>query len=50
MKITITLQCWRLRIPKGITNEGTPHLGVKGKLAPKFVGPYQVIEQKGPIS
>ena len=29
---------------------GVQHFGVKGKLAPRYVGPYEIIEECGPVA
>jgi hypothetical protein len=44
------IRCWRLRIPKGFTNERHPKIKVKGKLAPRYVGPFQILDRKGEVS
>ena len=30
--------------------QGIQHFGVKGKLAPHYVGPYEIIEECGPVA
>lgn len=29
--------------------KGTHHFGMKGKLAPPYVGPFKILEERGPI-
>ena len=29
---------------------GTHHFGIKGKLAPRFVGPFRILETRGPLA
>ena len=29
---------------------GVQHFGVKGKLAPRYVGPYEIIEECAPVA
>ena len=33
-----------------ISNEGGPAVRVKGKLAPRYVGPFPILEQCGPVA
>lgn len=30
--------------------KGIQRFGVKGKLAPRYIGPYEILEQKGPVA
>jgi hypothetical protein len=30
--------------------KGVRHIGIKGKLAPRYIGPYCIIEKYGPLS
>ena len=30
--------------------KGVQRFGVKGKLAPRYIGPYEILEQKGPVA
>jgi hypothetical protein len=30
--------------------KGVRHVGIKGKLAPRYIGPYCIIEKYGPLS
>jgi hypothetical protein len=30
--------------------KGVSHFGVKGKLAPRYIGPFPVLEQCGPVA
>lgn len=39
----------RLGVPQGITYE-VKRFVLKGKLSPRYVGPYQVMEKVGPIA
>ena len=32
------------------TTRGVQRFGVKGKLAPRYVGPYEIIEECGPVA
>jgi hypothetical protein len=37
-------------VSESITNEGVSHFGVKGKLAPRYIGPFLILEQCGPVA
>ncbi|WVZ63810.1 hypothetical protein U9M48_013415 [Paspalum notatum var. saurae] len=39
----------RSHVPSSVTDEGVHRFGVKGKLAPRYVGPFQIIERCGPV-
>jgi hypothetical protein len=30
--------------------KGVRHFGIKGKIAPRYIGPYPIIEKYGPLS
>ena len=30
--------------------KGVQHFGIKGKLAPRYIGPYEIIEACGPVA
>jgi hypothetical protein len=32
------------------TMKGVSHFGVKGKLAPRYIGPFLILEQCGPVA
>ena len=35
---------------EGITNEGVTRFGVKGKLAPRYIGPFQILQRYGKVA
>ena len=32
------------------STRGIQRFGIKGKLAPRYIGPYEIIEESGPVS
>src|SRR3954467_1540535 len=37
-------------ISSSVSVEGTHRFGIKGKLAPRFVGPFRILETRGPLA
>jgi hypothetical protein len=48
---TPTLAVWGCRwcVPKGFTNEGRKEVWVKGKLSPRYIGPFPILEKCGTV-
>jgi hypothetical protein len=47
---TLVLSSPRLCVPESIINEGCNRFGVKGKLAPRYIGPFPILERYGPVA
>jgi hypothetical protein len=37
-------------IPSSLPNEGVRRFSIKGKLAPRYIGPYHIVDMSGPMS
>nr|GEV97912.1 hypothetical protein [Tanacetum cinerariifolium] len=42
--------CWDVHLTSGSTWKGVVRFGKKGKLEPRFVGPFEIIEKVGPVA
>jgi hypothetical protein len=50
MKETITISGWRFRISSSIPYSRYSTVRRKGKLAPRYVGPIEIVEVCGPVA
>jgi hypothetical protein len=50
MTLTIDLSSRRSHILESITNEGVSRFGVKGKLAPRYIGLFPILERCGHLA
>ncbi|GJW00739.1 putative reverse transcriptase domain-containing protein [Tanacetum coccineum] len=41
---------WDVHLPLAEVGEGVVRFGKKGKLAPRFVGPFEIVEKVGPVA
>jgi hypothetical protein len=46
----IEIPSWRFCIPKSVTNERTRRFKIGGKLAPRYIGPFKILEQRGEVA
>jgi hypothetical protein len=40
---------WRLCISKCVAHERSPPFKIRGKLAPRYIGPFKILEQRGEV-